>query len=255
METPSSRTSVFDGAILFIWAYGLAAFAILMLIPAPYGKFHRTGFGTRIDGKTGWLVMESVAWIVFALCATTRSNPASQCLWLLWMTHYIHRSIVYTLAAPSMSPTTAVNVVAAIIFNTANAFVNAAAVTAIPSNSLETVRFWIGVAVFACGMGINVVSDRTLFSLRKGASTNDGRKRYSIPRGFLFEYVSAANYFGEIVEWIGWAIACNNIAGLSFALFTMANLVPRALSTHKWYRERFGNVYPSNRKAVIPFLL
>eukprot|EP00660_Eupelagonema_oceanica_P014850 gene14850-biopygen37094 len=30
---------------------------------------------------------------------------------------------------------------------------------------------------------------------------------YKIPYGGAFEYVSGANFFGEIVEWYGWGIA------------------------------------------------
>jgi hypothetical protein len=44
------------------------------------------------------------------------------------------------------------------------------------------------------------------------------------------------------------------MAGLAFALYTAANLVPRALRHHAWYRERFVD-YPSERKALIPYLL
>ena len=42
--------------------------------------------------------------------------------------------------------------------------------------------------------------------------------------------------------------------GLAFALYTFANLAPRALSHHRWYRERFPE-YPADRKAILPFLL
>jgi 3-oxo-5-alpha-steroid 4-dehydrogenase 1 len=45
-----------------------------------------------------------------------------------------------------------------------------------------------------------------------------------------------------------------SLAGLSFALWTFANLVPRALSNHRWYKEQFPD-YPKNRKAILPFLL
>ena len=39
--------------------------------------------------------------------------------------------------------------------------------------------------------------------------------------------------------------------GLAFCVFTAANLIPRALSNHRWYRENFPD-YPANRRALIP---
>ena len=76
---------------------------------------------------------------------------------------------------------------------------------------------------------------------------------YGIPRGGLFEYVSGANYFGEILEWTGWAVATWSPAGLAFAVFTVANLAPRARTHHAWYRKQFPD-YPRKRKAIIPFI-
>ena len=77
---------------------------------------------------------------------------------------------------------------------------------------------------------------------------------YRIPRGGLFRWVSCPNYLGEIVEWCGWAIATWSPAGAMFAAWTIANLLPRALSNHRWCRARFPD-YPSERKALIPGLL
>jgi len=34
----------------------------------------------------------------------------------------------------------------------------------------------------------------------------------------------------------------------------MANLVPRAMAHHRWYRETFKD-YPEGRRALIPYLL
>ena len=76
---------------------------------------------------------------------------------------------------------------------------------------------------------------------------------YKIPRGGWFERVSAANYFGEVVAWSGFALASWSLAGLSFAAFTAGNLVPRAYWHHQWYQKKFTN-YPKQRKAIIPFL-
>ena len=67
----------------------------------------------------------------------------------------------------------------------------------------------------------------------------------------VFKWISCPNYFGEILEWIGWALATWSLAGLSFAVWAIANLVPRARANHKWYLENFAE-YPRSRKALIP---
>ena len=59
---------------------------------------------------------------------------------------------------------------------------------------------------------------------------------------------------GEIIEWIGFAVMTWSVAALAFAIWTAANLAPRALSHHKWYRETFPD-YPTERKALIPFVV
>jgi hypothetical protein len=41
---------------------------------------------------------------------------------------------------------------------------------------------------------------------------------YKIPFGGFYDYVSSANYFGEIIEWLGWTLATYSLAGLSFAM-------------------------------------
>jgi hypothetical protein len=40
---------------------------------------------------------------------------------------------------------------------------------------------------------------------------------------------------------------------VSFALFTAANLAPRALANHRWYHEKFAD-YPPERRRLIPFI-
>lgn len=77
---------------------------------------------------------------------------------------------------------------------------------------------------------------------------------YAIPRGGLFEYVSAPNYLGEMVEWVGWALAAWSLPTAAFAAFTVANLAPRGWRHHQWYRQRFPN-YPRGRRALIPSVI
>jgi steroid 5-alpha reductase family enzyme len=113
---------------------------------------------------------------------------------------------------------------------------------------LHDLRFCAGVALFASGFLVHVWSDHALRNLRK-----PGELGYTIPRGGLFEYVSSPNYFGEIAEWSGWALASWSLPGLAFAVFTAANLVPRAHANRAWYIARFPD-YPRERKRVIPFI-
>lgn len=110
-------------------------------------------------------------------------------------------------------------------------------------------RFVIGVALFFLGMAINIHSDHILRSLRKPGDTG-----YRIPEGGLFHYVSSANFFGEIVEWTGFAIAAWSLPAMAFAFFTFCNIGPRGVHHHQYYREKFRDAYPASRRAVIPFV-
>lgn len=78
-------------------------------------------------------------------------------------------------------------------------------------------------------MSINIHSDHILRSLRSPGETG-----YKIPRGGMFEYVSGANFFGEIVEWIGYALFAQTLTAWAFAAFTAANTIPRAVEHHKF---------------------
>jgi protein-S-isoprenylcysteine O-methyltransferase Ste14 len=135
------------------------------------------------------------------------------------------------------------------VFNVFNSSLNATAITWLPNyfhNWLVDLRFPVGTAIFFCGLAINLYSDHILRSLRRV-----GEKAYKVPYGGLFRWVTSPNYLGEITEWIGWAIASWSLAGVAFAIFTFANLAPRARAHHRWYLKHFPH-YPKNRKALIP---
>ena len=71
--------------------------------------------------------------------------------------------------------------------------------------------------------------------------------------GGMFTYVSGANFFGEIVEWSGFALACWSIPSLSFAVFTALNIGPRAIQHHKYVKKIIAAVcfsFPINNKML-----
>lgn len=109
-------------------------------------------------------------------------------------------------------------------------------------------RFILGASIFVMGFCINFWADEKLMNLRKPGETG-----YKIPTGGLFNYISSPNLFGEIIEWTGFALMAWNLPAFSFAIWTFANLIPRAAAHHRFYLEKFSD-YPVKRKRVIPFL-
>ena len=99
-------------------------------------------------------------------------------------------------------------------------------------------------------MYININSDSIIRRLRNPGDTN-----HYLPQKGFYKYVTSANYFGEIVEWIGFAILTWSFAGAVFAWWTFANLVPRANSIYKRYNIEFSTQMKNkNLKRVIPFI-
>lgn len=235
---------------------GVAAlvFAALLFISAPYGRHARGGWGPTMPTRWAWVVMESPAVLAFIgiyCLGAQRASLAPLVLLGLWQLHYINRTFIYPFRIRSNGKRTAVSVVAmAIFFNIINAYLNARQLSelgAYANSWLMDVRMIAGVLLFLGGRHINTKADAMLIALRE---EGDG---YRIPRGWLYEYISCPNYFGEVLQWCGFAIASWSWAGASFAVFTFANLVPRALSNHRWYLDKFPD-YPRQRRAWLPLL-
>ena len=110
--------------------------------------------------------------------------------------------------------------------------------------------FWLGVILFFIGMGINLHSDSVIRHLRKPGDT-----RHYLPQKGMYRYVTSGNYFGELVEWIGFAVLTCSPAAWVFVLWTFANLAPRANSIRNRYREEFGKDAVGKKKRMIPFYL
>jgi protein-S-isoprenylcysteine O-methyltransferase Ste14 len=244
-------------AVLVILQFALAALTVLGLafITAPYGRFMRGGWGPTIPAKAGWVGMEAVSPIVFVavfLTGDQRASVVPLIFLALWQVHYLQRSFVYPFLMRSGRRMPVVVALMAVGFNLLNAYINARWVSelgAYPTMWLTDPRFLLGVVIFFAGYWINLSADRTLRHLRP-----PGDDTYRIPQGGMYRWVSCPNYLGEIVEWCGWALATWSLPGLAFATYTAANLGPRAITNHRWYRETFPD-YPPNRRALIPGVL
>lgn len=251
-----SELQVHNGLVLLVIVLALASFAALMRITAPYGRHMNRGWGPLVAARTGWLIMESPAVIVFAAIyfqGDSAMSAAPLALLAIWMFHYVYRAFVFPFRLSRASSPMPVSIAAmGFSFNCLNAYINARWISELgdyPASWLSSAAFVVGVVVFMTGWAINQHADAILLSLRR-----PGESEHRVPQGGLFRYVSCPNYLGEIVAWAGWAIATWSLAGLAFAIFTLANLLPRARANHDWYKQRFAD-YPRHRHALIPYLL
>jgi len=224
----------------------------LLKIPAPYGRHHSRGWGYTLPNRVAWFAMELPALLVISwlvLSSPAREAPAALVPLGFWLFHYGYRTLVFpALMRPSRRTFPALLVLFAIGFNILNGYNNARALIANGENDVPLVsaHFLAGAIVFLAGFAIHVHSDAIIRGLR-----HEGESGYAIPRGGMFRWVSSPNYLGEIIQWAGWAVMTWSMAGLAFALFTVCNLLPRAVSNHRWYRETFED-FPKTRKILIP---
>lgn len=243
-------------AIIAHFTLGALTFASLWFVTAPYGRYVRSGWGPAIGQRLAWVLMELPAvalWAGIYFMGAHRFDAAPLGLLFLWQLHYVSRTFVFPFRIRAEGKTTPVSIVAmAIAFNTLNAYVNARWVSELgsyPASWLVDPRFIVGAGCFLVGFAINQHADAILMKLRRPGETG-----YKIPHGGLYRFISCPNYFGEMLEWAGFAIASWSLPGLAFALYTVANLAPRAVAHHRWYREKFPD-YPRGRKALLPFVI
>lgn len=241
-----------------VWTLlGLLVLPLTLWVTAPFGRHIRQRFGPCMNNRWGWLIMESPALWCFTpifLYGATAQRPAAWLVWGIWTAHYINRGLIFPFRIRTTGKQIPIVIVASgFCFQLVNGFLNGMSLGPFgdvyaPSRLNQPV-FVAGLLIAAIGIGVNISSDEILLRLRQPGDTS-----YRIPHGGLFRWVSCPNFLGEILLWAGWALMCRNMAALSFAVWTIANLVPRALAHHRWYRERFAD-YPQQRKAVLPGLL
>ena len=235
----------------------LAAITALALVflNAPYGRYQRAGWGPSLSTRTGWVLMEAPAACVIAVCFALKP-PAGIVPWValaLWELHYAHRAFVFPfrmrgaakpmpLAIPAMGA----------LFNGVNGYLNGRSLTVFgpvhDATWLRDPQFVLGFALFLGGMAVNQQSDAILRALRAPGETG-----YKIPNGghVPVRVVSQLSRRDRRVDRVG---AADGVArGWSFAVWTIANLVPRAFAHHRWYQATFAD-YPKERRALVPFV-
>lgn len=241
--------------VCWIWIIvGIATFILLQFVTAPYGRHTKQGWGPQISNKVGWILMEAPSFlIILYFFLTSDQSSFASMLSILWLLHYFNRTFIFPFRIRTKGKRMPLIIVAsAIFFNLINAGLNGYFLAHFENYTLSSFAKWnffLGIILFLAGFIINQISDHKLIHLRKPNETG-----YKIPKGFLFNYISCPNLFGELLQWSGFAIMAWNLPALTFLVWTCANLLPRATKHHQWYKSRFPD-YPKKRKAIFPGLL
>jgi 3-oxo-5-alpha-steroid 4-dehydrogenase 1 len=256
----------YDTVLTF--AFGIAAVAGVagIFVQSPYGRFADSRYGVGLDPRLGWFLMElpaPVAFLYFYFQGPLRDQPFAVFVLCVWLVHYANRGFLMpALMRVPQGQRTSFSVMVVVIgwvVTSLHGYLNAVWASALAPQALtgfawfSDPRFVFGVLLYAVGLVANVRSDHIVRGLRTKEEIEQGIKRYRIPRGGLFEYVTSASYLTEIVAWAGFAIFTWSLAGVFILVVSLANLVPRAIATHRWYHEKFPD-YPRGRKILIPFV-
>jgi len=246
----------------------VATFITLYFVDAGYGIFRTEKWGRTISNRWAWFFMElpiflamSILWLT---CSSTHNWGIVPLVFLIiFQTHYIQRTLIFPFLLKGKGRMPIGIMCMGISFNVLNAMMQGywlfyeayqkpqAMFVELGTDWFYNWRFILGICLFIAGYVINLRSDYIIRHLRK----NPEDTKHYFPKGFMFNYVTSANYFGELLEWSGFAILTWSIPGLVFFIWTFANLAPRAHAIHKRYQMEFPEEMKNRKlKRLIPFI-
>lgn len=240
-------------------ALSAVVFLGLQRITAGYGMMYTKKWGPTVNNRFGWVLMEAPSFITMLLLwvlSPRATWPVPAIIATLFELHYFQRTFIFPFLIRGKSRMPLVIILMGILFNVINAYMiggwlfYVSPVDTYTASWLYSPIFMIGVIIFFFGMYININSDHIIRNLRAPGDT-----RHYIPHGGMFRYVTSANYLGEFTEWLGFAILTWSPGGLAFAMWTFANLAPRARKIHERYLTEFGDEYAVlKRNYILPFI-
>ena len=227
-------------------------------VAVPMGKFlsQHWVWGAHFPPLLGWVMMESFALLSLPifLGGSLSQQPVNRLLLLLFFFHYAYRSLLYPLLKRSKKPFPLLILLLGMVTCLSNAVIQGRMLgqyTQYPEDWLTRPHVLLGLLCWLSGFVLQVQSELVLRSLR--ANADDAG--YYVPKGACFHRVTSSHYFGEVLEWFGFALATSNASGLAFFIYSFCYLAPRALTNHEWSKRTFGDAHPANSKAIIPFIL
>lgn len=253
---PAREQRLLDHLAILMAGCSVPIMVLGMILGSYYGRYSKGSSHCKVPARLAWALQELPALVVPLLCAWAGGGHLhcwpNRILLAMFVAHYVQRSLIFPFLIRGGKPAPFAIFLSAAIFCAFNGYLQGRYLSRFavyPDDWVTDPHFVLGGILWLTGLVINIHSDHILRNLRKPGETG-----YKIPRGGLFEYVSAANYFGEVVEWCGFALASCSLQACSFVFFSFCFLFSRAYHHHRWYQEKFKD-YPKSRKILIPFLL
>lgn len=258
-ERDMFEPSIYYSVVGVMLVMAVVVFIALHKFTAGYGMMYNSKWGCSVGNRLGWILMEApsfVSMLLLWLLSERRGESSLIVMASLFELHYFQRAFIFPLLIRGRSRMPLSIILMGVVFNVINAYMiggwlfYVSPSTSYPPEWLLSPTFITGTIIFFAGMWVNLQSDNIIRHLRKPGDT-----RHYIPRGGMYKYVTSANYLGELTEWAGYAILTWSLGGLTFLIWTFANLAPRARSIHQRYEKEFGDEYRElGRKYLIPYV-
>lgn len=255
---------IYQYFLLVMIVLAIGVFIGLQFVTVPYGMTSNNRWGISIRSNVGWFLMESpvfvamlILYIVSLKYGIKPFNWVTFAIFIFFQAHYFQRSFLFPLMMRGQSKMPISLILTGAFFNVLNALMQGGWLFYFCPKDYYTIDwFWspqfiIGGIIFLAGMIINMQSDKIIRQLRTERTDNN----YYLPCRWLFKHINSANYFGEILEWIGFAILSWSISGVVFVLWSIANIVPRSKAVYERYSQFFGEEFTRlNRWKIFPFI-
>jgi 3-oxo-5-alpha-steroid 4-dehydrogenase 1 len=265
MMTWYTGDPTYDTVLTLSFALVVLVFIGAAVVKSPYGRFASDKWGISLSPRLGWFLMElpaTLSFVFFYFQGRNRFEIVPLFFLFVWLVHYGNRGFVFPYLVRSPKGATASFSIVIVgmgwFVTTLHGYLNAVFISDLgqhfPLDWFADPRFIVGITIYYASFVLNIRSDAIIRNLRSVEEIERGEKVYRIPRGGLFRFVTSPSYLTEITAFAGFALATWSLGATFILLITIANLVPRAFQTHRWYREKFPD-YPRERRALIPFVL
>lgn len=234
--------------------------------PTPYSKFSSSSsplasVGSDVSGRTGMLMIyvPPAATAATALALAPAVNGREVIVAGLLFVHFLKR-VLETLFVHRYSGSMKGATGAFIgVFYSLVSLLICTMQSAVPASVYAGAGCDLGVALamFSVGQAGNLWHHCLLADMRKkepSASSDGNASPYKIPEGGLFNFVTMPHYLFEIIAWFGIALAAQQLNAVLAACGMTSYLSGRAIATTRWYEQKFGKLWPKDRKNLVPFV-